>query len=89
MAEHIRLYISRWCAQCERAVASLERHGLPFVAIDVGDPEVCCRLHELTGGRSVPQAIVEGRPIGGYEELEAWLRTPELQASSRRARTSS
>jgi glutaredoxin 3 len=70
----IRLYVSRWCVQCERAVALLERQGLPFEAIDIADPHGCCRLHELTGGRSVPQAIVDGRPIGGYEELAALVR---------------
>ena len=56
-------------------MALLERRGLEFEAIDVGDSDGCCRLHELTGGRSVPQAVVDGRPIGGYDELDAWLRT--------------
>jgi glutaredoxin 3 len=70
----IRLYVSRWCAQCERAVALLEEHGLSFQTIDVGDLDGCCRLHELTGGRSVPQAVVDGRPIGGYDELAVFVR---------------
>jgi glutaredoxin 3 len=70
----IRLYVSRWCAQCERAAALLERHGLSYETIDVGAPEGCCRLHELTGGASVPQAVIDGRPVGGYEELAALLR---------------
>ena len=71
---HVRLFISRWCAQCERAVALLEQHGVEFETVDVGDPEGCCRLHELTGGASVPQAVVDGRPIGGYDELAALVR---------------
>ena len=70
----IRLYVSRWCAQCERAVALLERHGLAFETTDMGEPDSCCRLHELTGGRSVPQAVVDGRPIGGYDELATLIR---------------
>lgn len=78
----IQLFVSRWCAQCERAVALLERHGLAFEAFDVGSPDGCCRLHELTGARSVPQAVVDGRPIGGYDELAALLRTLELQPRS-------
>lgn len=79
-APRIRLYVSRWCVQCERAVALLERHGLPFEAIDVAGPDRCCRLHELTGGRSVPQAIVDGRPIGGYDELAALIRGASFTA---------
>jgi glutaredoxin 3 len=84
----IRLYVSGWCVQCERAVALLEQHGLPFETIDVGDPDGCCRLHELTGGRSVPQAIVDGRPIGGYDQLAALLRGQALRPVAESDRTS-
>ena len=83
----IRLYVSQWCVQCERAVALLERQGLPFEAIDVADPDGCCRLHELTGGRSVPQAVVDGRPIGGYEELAALVRGSLSAPTTAKGRT--
>ena len=86
-APQIRLYVSRFCAQCERAAALLERCGLAFETVDVGDPEGCCRLHELTGGRSVPQAVVDGRPIGGYDELAGFLGTLGLRESAPRDRT--
>ena len=71
----IRLYVSRWCAECERAVALLERNRLAFETTDIGDPYSCCRLHELTGGTGVPQAVVAGRPVGGYDELAALIRS--------------
>jgi glutaredoxin 3 len=71
----IRLYVSRWCAECERAVALLQRHHLASETSDIGDPDSCCRLHELTGGTSVPQAVVDGRPVGGYDELAALIRS--------------
>ena len=70
----IRLYVSRWCVQCERAAALLARHGLVFETVDIGDPEGCCRLHELTGGASVPQAVIDGRSVGGYDEMAALMR---------------
>lgn len=70
----IRLYIARWCVQCERAAALLARHGLAFETIDIGDHEQCCRLHELTGGTSVPQVVIDGRTIGGYDEIAALIR---------------
>jgi glutaredoxin len=69
----IRLYVSRWCAECERAIALLERHGLAFETTDLGDPDSCCRLRELTGGTSVPQALVDGLPVGGYDALAALI----------------
>lgn len=71
----IRLYVSRWCVQCERAAALLERNGLVFETIDIGGPEGCCRLHELTGGASVPQAVIDGHPVGGYDEIAGLIRT--------------
>ena len=67
----VRLYVSRFCTQCERAAALLDRHGILYELVDVGDAEGCCRLHELTGGRSVPQALLDGRPVGGFDELSA------------------
>ena len=74
----IRLYTSPWCAYCKQAKALLERHGIDYEEIDIGGAEHCCRLHELTGGDSVPQAIVDGEPIGGYEELVRLVRSGAL-----------
>ena len=82
-APAIRLYVSSFCVECERSVALLERHGLPFELVDVGTPESCCRLVELTGRTTAPQVVVDGRAIGGYEELAALVRRlGEERASS-------
>jgi glutaredoxin len=69
----VTLFVSRWCVQCERAAALLERHGIAYEAVDVGAPDGCCRLKELTGGSSVPQALVDGTPIGGYDAIAAFV----------------
>jgi glutaredoxin 3 len=34
-----------------------------------GDPAFRDKLLELTGNWTVPQIVVDGRPIGGYTEL--------------------
>lgn len=66
----IQVYTTAWCAFCVRAKALLERHGLPFEEIRIDDgPDFRARLEELTGGWTVPQIVVDGRPIGGYAEL--------------------
>jgi glutaredoxin len=83
MPEHasggrIRLYTSAWCGECARARALLEQHGLEYEEIALGDLEGCCRLHELTGAGSVPQAVVGGKPVGGYRELAALVRSGAL-----------
>ncbi len=77
-AVHIRLYTSAWCAYCKRAKALLEHHGFDYEEIDIDGDDRCCRLQELTGGTSVPQVIVNGEPIGGYEELLGLVRSGAL-----------
>jgi glutaredoxin 3 len=80
----IRLYTSSFCGYCDQARRLLERNGIEYEEIDVGGPGECCRLHELTGGASVPQAMVDGKPIGGYAELAALVRSSALADGDRR-----
>ena len=75
---HIRLYTSAWCAYCKRAKALLEQHGFDYEEIDIDGDDRCCRLKELTGGTTVPQVIINGEPIGGYEELLGLVRSGAL-----------
>jgi glutaredoxin 3 len=57
----------------------LERSGIEFEEIDLShDPERCCALEALTGGKSAPQLVLDGRPIGGYPELAALARSGRL-----------
>jgi glutaredoxin 3 len=66
----IRIYTTRWCGYCVRAKALLNSRGLDYeeVAMD-DDPAFRARLQELTGGWTVPQILIDERPIGGYTEL--------------------
>jgi glutaredoxin 3 len=66
----IRLYTTRWCGYCVRAKALLDGKGLPYEEVSLdGDPGFRARLHEETGGWTVPQIVIDGEPIGGYTEL--------------------
>jgi glutaredoxin 3 len=49
----------------------LVKEGIPFEKIDVtGDHDARMALIESAGGRrTVPVIFVDGRPIGGYEDL--------------------
>jgi glutaredoxin 3 len=66
----IHIYSTRWCGYCVRAKVLLEQLGLPFeeTLLDE-DPHFRATLHERTGGWTVPQILVDDRPIGGYSEL--------------------
>ena len=66
----VQMYTTAWCGFCVRAKALLASRGIPYEEIDLGgDPAFRARLNELTGGWTVPQILIDGRPIGGYTEL--------------------
>jgi glutaredoxin 3 len=64
------MYTTRWCGYCVRAKALLDGRGIAYEEIDLGDePGFRATLNELTGGWTVPQILIDDRPIGGYTEL--------------------
>jgi len=66
----LRVYSTRWCGYCVRAKALLESRGIEYEEISLDDdPAFRQRLFDLTGGWTVPQILIDGRPIGGYTEL--------------------
>ena len=66
----VRVYSTRWCGYCVRAKALLESRGIEYEEISLDDdPAFRQKLFDLTGGWTVPQILVDGRPIGGYTEL--------------------
>jgi glutaredoxin 3 len=75
----LQIYTTGWCGYCQRAKALLERRGLPYKEISVdGDPAFRQMLFDRTGGWTVPQVLLDGRPIGGYSELAALERAGRL-----------
>jgi glutaredoxin 3 len=76
----IQMYTTRWCGYCVRAKVLLESRKIPFEEISLDeDPDFRRRLMELTGGWTVPQILIDGRPIGGYTELWQLDQSGELE----------
>ena len=66
----VRVYSTRWCGYCVRAKALLESRGIEYEEISLDDdPAFRQKLFDLTGAWTVPQILIDGRPIGGYTEL--------------------
>ena len=64
------MYTTPWCGYCLRAKVLLDAKGLDYEEIVLDDGAgFRARLHELTGGWTVPQILIDGEPIGGYTEL--------------------
>lgn len=76
----IQMYTTEWCGFCVRAKTLLEQRGLDFEEIRLDtDPNFRAKLEEMTGGWTVPQIVIDGRPIGGYSELHRLDRAGELE----------
>lgn len=70
MAE-IEIYTTIWCPYCARARALLDRKGVAYDNIDINEhPERRSEMIQRAGGRtSVPQIFINGKHIGGSDEL--------------------
>ena len=69
----IEIYTTATCPYCHRAKALLARKGAAFTEIPVdGDPAGRAAMTERAGGaRTVPQIFIDGRHIGGSDDLSA------------------
>ncbi len=69
----IEVYTKFLCPYCSRAKALLERKGVKVEEIDVTmDRAGFDAMVERAGGRrTVPQIFIDGRHIGGSDELAA------------------
>src|SRR5215467_16220343 len=69
----VEIYTTQFCPFCVRAKSLLKHKGVAFEEIDVGDdPELREKMIERAGGRrTVPEIFINGRIIGGYDELKA------------------
>jgi glutaredoxin 3 len=76
----VQLYTTSWCGYCVRAKTLLESRGLEYEEISLDDdPHFRRKLQEMTGGWTVPQVLLDGKPIGGYRELWGLDRRGELE----------
>lgn len=67
----IEIYTQPGCPYCTRAVKLLTRKGASFQEIDApqGTPERKKSMERSGGRTSVPQIFIDGRHIGGCDDL--------------------
>jgi glutaredoxin 3 len=75
----ITVYTTEPCGYCRTAKALLDRRGIPYEEINLAkDSGGRAKLVEVTGMMTFPQVIVDGEPIGGFQELAAADRAGRL-----------
>lgn len=74
------IYFKSRCAYGNRALALLESKGVDYKVIDLTHDadEQELEMRERTGRMTVPQILVDGRPIGGYDDIAALDAAGEL-----------
>jgi len=66
----IIIYSTEWCVPCKNAKKLLDDKKVTYKEIDIEQNEITRDdLYDITGGRTVPQILINDTVIGGYSEL--------------------
>ncbi len=77
----IKIYTTSWCPYCVAAKRLLADRGKEFEEINIEEQDMSREdLYEITGGRSVPQIVIDDETIGGYDNLVELDSAGKLQA---------
>jgi len=70
MKRKILIYSTSWCQPCKLAKKLLQERGLDFQEIDIEEKGWSREdLFDISGGRTVPQVVINDNTIGGYDDL--------------------
>lgn len=66
----VEIYTRGWCGYCHMAKSLLQSLGCAYEEYDV-DMDGGRRQEMLarTGGRTVPQVVIDGRAVGGFTDI--------------------
>ena len=75
----VTVYTTEPCGYCRTAKALLDRRGIPYDEINLSrDAGGRAELVAKTGMMTFPQVLIDGRPLGGFQELAAADRAGRL-----------
>ncbi|MBS1271359.1 MAG: Glutaredoxin 3 [Candidatus Marinimicrobia bacterium] len=75
----VTVYTTVFCSYCHGAKRLLDEKGIDYEAVDLTKRSDFREfLVNLTGQRTVPQILIHGEPIGGFNELRALEQSGEL-----------
>ena len=66
----LKIYSTSWCGPCASAKRLLDQLGQKYEEIDIEEEGISRQdLQNITGGVTVPQIIINGNSIGGFDSL--------------------
>ena len=80
MTARVEIYTRDYCGYCTRAKALLNSKGIAFTEYDAGmDPEKRREMIQRSqGGYTYPQVFINGRHVGGSDEIHDLDRDGQL-----------
>ncbi|QJC27878.1 glutaredoxin 3 [Anaplasma platys] len=76
----ILIYTKIPCPYCTKAKALFNKKSVPFREIDVtNDPDAHREMVERSSRKTVPQIFIDGKSIGGCDDLYALYESGELE----------
>jgi glutaredoxin-like protein len=72
--DQVAILTREGCSFCAKAKALLAERGYDYVEIPLEHKARSRAVGAITGRGTVPQVFVNGKHIGGWEELEQWAR---------------
>ena len=78
----VEIYTKWGCPYCVAAKALLDGKGVTYEEYDVtmGGPKRAEMEERVPGARTVPQVLVDGRPCGGFDDINALDRDGKLDS---------
>lgn len=63
----VQVYMTEWCRDCRSAKQFLDRHGIPYTAIDIdANPSASEEVVRHIGKRAIPQMVINGEWFQPY-----------------------
>ncbi len=76
----IKIYSTNWCPSCTWAKKLLDEKNINYEEVNIEQINMSRNdLQSLTGGSTVPQIVINGKSIGGYEDLIKLNKNGKLQ----------
>ena len=77
--KEVIIYTGDYCPYCVRAKQLLDKEGISYTEVNIGkSAEKRDELEKLSHIRTVPQIFVDGRFIGGCDDIYALHRQGEF-----------
>lgn len=75
----VEIYSHPTCIYCHRAKGLLKARGIDYKELNVAHgKQLVKEMIQRTGGRTFPQIIINGKPIGGFDSLHRMDKNQEL-----------